>query len=424
MTIISRNAQGLATALKHLQIEIRFNTRAQRCEVHKGEKGRWRSLNDRNEAAIQELIASSFKTGKKKVPAVFGRDTWHRSLNALLLKRETDPFQAWLQELPAWDGQARIDGWLATCFATKPDCDLTRWASRFLLLGPIWRAFEPGTKLDEMPVLIGPQGCGKSTCLRLLLPPEHPEWFADGLHLAAHAKERAESLLGRVIVEAAEMAGSNRAELESLKSFLSRTDDGAVRLAYRRNPETMLRRCVIAGTANGAVLPNDPTGNRRFVAIQVGPNTVCHECDFEMSVSKPDMICPSCGNNLLGTGRVRQYLNKYRGQLWAEALWIFKEYKATVHLPSALMQTQAAANENFRRADEILEDQISEWLEAAPSCFKLADVACGVRLAAKGHEGNVPMRDQKRIAAVLTAFGYCSGRALVDGKRRTIWQKV
>ena len=47
------------------------------------------------------------------------------------------------------------------------------------------------------------------------------------------------------------MAGSMRAELESLKSFLTRTDDGAVRLAYRRNRETTPRRCTIVGTANG-----------------------------------------------------------------------------------------------------------------------------------------------------------------------------
>ena len=151
------------------------------------------------------------------------------------------------------------------------------WAGRFLLLGPVARAFRPGRKLDESPVLAGPQGCGKSTALRKLLPPEHPEWFADGLHLASDPKTRAEALLGRVIVEASEMAGATRADLESLKAFLTRTDDGSVRLAYRRNPETMQRRCIIAGTTNSSEsLPNDVTGNRRFVVVDVatGPDGV------------------------------------------------------------------------------------------------------------------------------------------------------
>ena len=69
-----------------------------------------------------------------------------------------------------------------------------------------------------MPVLIGEQGIGKSALLRELLPPQYPEWFSDGLHLADYPKVRAEALLGRVIVEVSEMAGSTRAELQSLKS--------------------------------------------------------------------------------------------------------------------------------------------------------------------------------------------------------------
>ena len=76
-----------------------------------------------------------------------------------------------------------------------------------------------GAKLDEMPVLTGPQGIGKSSALQLALPPEQPGLFADGLHLADYPQQRAEALQGRVIVEAAEMAGKDRAELESLKVF-------------------------------------------------------------------------------------------------------------------------------------------------------------------------------------------------------------
>ena len=122
--------------------------------------------------------------------------------------------------------QPRLDSWLGEVFRTDSGCELTKWASVFVLLGAVWRTYEPGTKLDEMPVLNGEQGCGKSTALRLLLPPEHPEWFADGLHLASDPRTRVEALQGRVIVEASEMAGITRAELESLKAFLSRTDSG------------------------------------------------------------------------------------------------------------------------------------------------------------------------------------------------------
>ena len=86
------------------------------------------------------------------------------------------------------------------------------------------------------------------------------EGFSDGLNLAAHPKERAEALQGKVYVEASEMAGATRAELESLKAFVSRQNDGSVRLAYRRDPESTPRRCIIVGTSNNMnCLPNDPT---------------------------------------------------------------------------------------------------------------------------------------------------------------------
>ena len=244
---LSRDAEGLAAALEELGVECRFNVRAMRHEF-RARGGDWREANDRTEARLQEDIAARFTTGEKNAPLCFGRETWARALNALLADREVDPFVEWLESLPTWDREPRLDGWLPAVFAADPECPLAQWAGRFVFLGPVARAYKPGTKLDEMPVLIGPQGCGKSTALRLALPPDRPEWFADGLHLAADPRSRAEALQGRVIVEAAEMAGSTRAELEGLKAFLSRTDDGAV----RGWPIAAIRRRCCAGAASWA----------------------------------------------------------------------------------------------------------------------------------------------------------------------------
>ena len=62
-----------------------------------------------------------------------------------------------------------------------------------------------------MPVkLIGPRGgIGKSTALRYILPPEMPSLFSDSLNLAGTPQERAESMQGRAIVEASELAGAS-----------------------------------------------------------------------------------------------------------------------------------------------------------------------------------------------------------------------
>ena len=241
---VGRNAEGLAQTLALLVVDLRYNTRAHRAEMQHNANG-WQPFNDRIVAKLRDVLAECFvylgppgKDGSPGEPKAlkFGRDAWADVLNVLLFDSEVDPFVEWLEGLPKWDETERLDEWLPHVFTISERLPLAEWAGRFMALGAIWRAYHPGLKLDEMPVLIGKGGLGKSTAARFMLPADRGEWFSDGLYLAADSKVRAEALQGRVVVEAAEMQGSTRADLESLKAFLSRTDDGAVRLAYRKTP--------------------------------------------------------------------------------------------------------------------------------------------------------------------------------------------
>ena len=90
---------------------------------------------------------------------------------ALLHDAEVDPVAEWPEALPTWHGEKRLGKWVShVCTVADEQAELASWSGRMLLLGAVWRAFRPGTKIDEMPVFIGPQGCGKSTALRWLLP--------------------------------------------------------------------------------------------------------------------------------------------------------------------------------------------------------------------------------------------------------------
>ena len=129
-----------------------------------------------------------------------------------------DPFIEWVESLGKWDGTERLKHVLSLLLGSEGE--LAQWAGKFLFLGPVQRAYEPGCKMDEMPVLIGPQGIGKSAVVRQCLPPEQQdEGFSDGLNLAAHPKERAEALQGKVYVEASEMAGATRSRARILESL-------------------------------------------------------------------------------------------------------------------------------------------------------------------------------------------------------------
>ena len=121
-----------------------------------------------------------------------------------------------------------------------------------------------------MPILVGAGGIGKTTYLRLAVPQNIVGLYGSGLDFAAPPQQRVEALQGKAIVECSEMVGATVADTGRIKDFISRTDDGSIRLAYRHDPEPMPRRCVLVGTADRAkFLAPDTNPRRRFVPIML-----------------------------------------------------------------------------------------------------------------------------------------------------------
>ena len=148
-------------------------------------------------------------------------------------RSEVDPFLQWVTSLPEWDGTPRCSQLINATFSEVHEGPLTFWASRYPFVGALQRAYRPGCKIDEFPVLVSGQGAGKSAFVKALLPDE--DWFGDSLDLSASVKEQAESMAGRVIIEVSEMVGSGRLDIERMKAFLARSDDGQHRAAYARS---------------------------------------------------------------------------------------------------------------------------------------------------------------------------------------------
>ena len=184
--VVERNAKGLGRALELLEVDLRYNKRAHRAEMQHNANG-WQPFNDRIVAKLRDVLAECFvyigppgKDGSEGEPKAlkFGRESWADVLNVLLFDSEVDPFLEWLEGLEAWDKTERLDEWLPEVFTISERLPLAEWAGRFMVLGAVWRAYHPGLKLDEMPVLIGKGGLGKSTAARFLLPADRGEWFS------------------------------------------------------------------------------------------------------------------------------------------------------------------------------------------------------------------------------------------------------
>ena len=375
---------GLAQALRELNIDARWNVRARRVE-HRLQDAQWQAADDRMTSDIRAKIGELFHVERRggDSPLSFGKLTYYDLLDAIVHHRQEDPFLLWVESRPPWDGEPRIDNLLASLFGAADD-DLSKWASRYIGIGALQRAFQPGAKLDQVPVLIGSQGIGKSAFVSAWLPPEYPEWHGDALDLSSRNKEQAEALSGRVVVEMSEMAGLARADIESLKSFVTRRDDGQHRGAYQRASESAPRRCIFVGTSNDdECLPNDPTGNRRFVPVP-----------------------------LIRGSHVEPSADRDRDQWWAEAL---HRYKAGVRasLPRDLMPQAAEAAEQHRRADS-LEDDVRKVLIGD----EVKEISL-TELAEKLGFDLPDMQRQRRIGAALKACGFEKGRK----KGLRMWQR-
>ena len=139
------------------------------------------------------------------------------------------------------------------------------------------RVYEPGIKFDSILVLNGPQGVGKSTLFALL----GRQWYSDSLSISdMKDKTAAEKLQGYWILELGELAGIKKVDVETVKSFISRTDD-KFRQSYGVNVESHPRSNIIVGSTNSeSGFLRDITGNRRFWPVHVTGSGKFHAWDL------------------------------------------------------------------------------------------------------------------------------------------------
>lgn len=186
-----------------------------------------------------------------------GNDKVFRALSVFYRRVAYDPIVEYLDGL-AWDNTERLDT-LFVDYLGAADNEYTREVTRKMFVGAVARAYEPGSKFDNMLILSGRQGIGKSTILRKV---GFDRWFTDGIK-TFEGKELCEVIQGKWIVEISELEALNKSEVGSVKQILSQTSD-RYRAAYGRIVQEHPRRCVFFGTSNNSDYLRDRTGNRRF----------------------------------------------------------------------------------------------------------------------------------------------------------------
>lgn len=172
------------------------------------------------------------------------------------------PIRDYLNSLK-WDGEKRAER-LFIDYLGAEISTYTLAVTRKILVAAVARVFKPGIKFDNLIVLVGKQGLGKSNIIRLL----GKRWHSDSFS-TVQGKEAYEQLQNTWIVEMAELSATRKAEVEAVKHFLSKCED-KYRVAYGRRVQSFPRQCVFFATTNNNEFLNDKTGNRRYWPVHVG----------------------------------------------------------------------------------------------------------------------------------------------------------
>ena len=213
----------------------------------------WRDADD---AQLISYIDSYYGT--------FSQANYNIAVTKVTDDRSYHPIREYLESLPPWDNTPRLETLLVK-YLRAEDNEYTRTVTRKAFCAAVARVYKPGIKFDNILVLNGPQGAGKSTLISKL----GGEWYSDSLQLTdMNDKTAAEKLQGYWLLEIGELAGMRKAEIDKVKAFISRQDD-KYRASFGRRVTPHPRQCVFFGTTNTEKgYLRDVTGNRRFWTVK------------------------------------------------------------------------------------------------------------------------------------------------------------
>lgn len=221
-----------------------------------------------------------------------------------------------------WDGVRRLDT-LFIDYLGAEDTELNRLITRIAFTAAVYRTYEPGTKYDQIVVLVGTQGCGKSTIIEKMAI--NQKWFSNSMPSPDKPEDAARHLRGKFIIEVGELVGFKKAEVEAIKNFLSKTADD-FHAHYGKNDVHRPRQCIFFASTNEEQFLRDSSGERRYWPIK---NCVIQPKYNVWENLTPDIV----------------------GQIWAEAIQRYRE-RIPLLLPVELSNALHAVQEEYKKVDE------------------------------------------------------------------------
>lgn len=183
---------------------------------------------------------------------------------------EFNPFTEYFRSLPPWDGVTDHIGRLAATVHVEGDAKLFDDCFRKWLVAVVVSLMVKEVTNHQILVLVGRQGCYKTTWLARLLPPELQRYFCVRSNSGRLTKDDNLALSEFALICLEEIDELRLGDINQLKAMVTLPAVNE-RRAYGHYKENRPHIASFCGTTNQPEFLNDPTGSRRWL-----PFTVVH----------------------------------------------------------------------------------------------------------------------------------------------------
>ena len=212
----------------------------------------------------QEVVNTMAFMAQREGIRVWARDIKER-VNSTLVG-DYNPISDYLAALPRWDGCDRL-----TAFAARVPTSTPQWTDMFAVwmrsMVAHWMGLDRLHGNSLVPLLIGEQGCGKSSFTKIILPEPLRPYYNDRIDFR-NDNTLMQGLSAFALINIDEFDRYSDRRQPLMKYIISKGEVTTMK-AYRSTFSTERRYASFIATTNCRHPLTDPTGSRRFVCAEV-----------------------------------------------------------------------------------------------------------------------------------------------------------
>lgn len=237
--------------------DVRKNVVTQKFEIKRKDEDSFHIMED---ADLNQLwIEIDGKVAKN-----FGTEKISKLLNLRDYLLEYHPFKDYFNNLPKWDGSDHIGDVISLITPQRGQ------EEKLQVLFTKWIVAVVASSIEEKEnhscfVFAGPQGIGKTSFFRNLVPPELKDYYKED-QIKPDKNDDKIKITNSFLINMDELDGITNKETHTLKQFLTSSVHD-LRLPYAHFSSILKRRASFCGSVNEAGFLGDSTGSRRFFIV-------------------------------------------------------------------------------------------------------------------------------------------------------------